>query len=39
MGYRMFSDNPLSEPIVVYCQLEAEENMSMKFYLKFKSFH
>ena len=30
---------PLSEPRKTYCQSDPEEQISMKFYLKFKSFH
>ena len=33
------SDNPLSEQIMVCCQLRPKENVVMKFSLKFKSFH
>ena len=29
----------LSEPVIVYCQLDPKEHISMKFDLKFKSFH
>ena len=39
MACRLFGDNPLSEPIMVYCQLKPKEHISMKFYLKFKGFH
>ena len=35
----MFGDKPLSEPVMVYCQLDPREHISMKLYLKFKSFH
>ena len=30
---------PLSEPVLIYCQLDPKEHISMKFYLKFKYFH
>ena len=39
MACRLISTKPLSEPILPYCQLEPKEHISMKFYLKFKSFH
>ena len=39
MDYRIFGDNPLSQPMVVYCQLYSEEHISMIFCLHFKSFH
>ena len=31
--------SPLSEPMMLYCQLDPEEHISMEFYLKFKIFH
>ena len=30
---------PLSEPVLMYCQLDTTEHISMKFYLKLKYFH
>ena len=36
---RLFGANPLSEQMMVYCQLDPEEYISMKFDLKFKSFN
>ena len=39
MACRLVGDNLLSEPMMVCCQLDPEEHISMKFYLKFKSFH
>ena len=39
MHCRLFGDNPLSEPMMVYFQLDPKEHISMKFYLKFRSFH
>ena len=38
MACRLLAGNPLSEPMIVYCQLDQKEHISMKFYLKFKSF-
>ena len=37
--HHWFSDNPLPEPMMDYCQLDHQEHISMKFYLRFKSFH
>ena len=39
MGCRLFGDTPLSEPMMVYCQFDPKERVSMKFHLNFKSFH
>ena len=39
MACRLFGDNQFSEPVMVYWQLDPKEHFSMKFYLKFKSFH
>ena len=40
MACRLFGDNPLSEPMIIYCQLDLEEYISMKnFHFKLKSFH
>ena len=36
---RLFGNNPLSEPMMVYCQLDPKEHITMKFYFKLKSFH
>ena len=38
MSCRLFGDNPLSKPVMIYCQLDPKEHISMKLYLKFKSF-
>ena len=35
MACRLFGDNSLSEPMMVYCQLDHKEHISMKIYLKF----
>ena len=32
----LFSDNPLSEPMMVCCQLDPKEHISMKFHFKLK---
>ena len=39
MVCRLFGNNPLSEPMMVYCQLDPTEHISITFYLKFKGFH
>ena len=39
MACRLFGDNPLSKPMIVYCQLDSKEHFSVKSYLKLKSFH
>ena len=31
MAYRLFGDNPVSEPMMVYWQIDPEEYISMKF--------
>ena len=36
---RLFGDNPLSEPMMTYCQLDPEEYSSIKSYLQFRSFY
>ena len=36
---RLFGTKPLSKPMLPYCQLVAKEYISVKFYLKFQSFH
>ena len=38
MACGLLGDNPLSEPLMVYCQSEHKEHIPMKFELKFKSF-
>ena len=38
MACRLISTKPLSEPMLIYCQLDPKEHISMKFYLKFKHF-
>ena len=39
MSWCLFSDKPLSDTMMVYCQLDHEEHSSMEYHLKFKSFH
>ena len=39
MACRLFSAKPLSEPMLLYCQSNPMEHISVEFYLKFKSFH
>ena len=39
MACRLFGAKPLSEPMLSYCQLDPKEYISVKFYLKFKTFH
>ena len=39
MACRLFGANPLSEPMLPYCQLDPKQCISVKFHLKFKSFH
>ena len=39
MACRLFSAKPLSAPMMTYCQLDHDEHISMKYYLKLKSFH
>ena len=39
MACRLDGTKPLSEPMLTYYQLDPEEHISMKFYLKFKYFH
>ena len=36
---QIFGAKPLSEPMMTYCQLNHKEHISMKYYLKFRSFH
>ena len=38
MAWCLFGDNPLLEPMMVYCQLDPREDISLKLYLKFKGF-
>ena len=38
MACHLFGAKPLSELMMVYCQLDPKEPISMKFYLKIKSF-
>ena len=38
MACRLFGAKPLSEPILPYCQLDHEEHISVKFYLKNQNF-
>ena len=39
MTCRLDGAKPLSEPMLIYCQLDPREHISMKFYLKFIYFH
>ena len=39
MACRLFGAKPSSEPMLPYCQLDPKECISLKFNLKFKSFH
>ena len=39
MACRLFGTKPLSEPMMTYCQFDHKEHISMKHYLKFRSFH
>ena len=39
MACCLFDAKSLSEPILAYCQFDHREHKSMKFYLKFESFH
>ena len=36
---RLIGTKPLSEPMLPYYQLDLKEHISVKFHLKFKSFH
>ena len=39
MACRLFGDKPLSKPMMVYCQLDLEEYISMSFFfLNWKVF-
>ena len=39
MACRLYSTKPLPEPILVYCQLDSREHISVKWELKFDHFH
>ena len=39
MACPLFDAKSLSEPMLPYCQLDPDEDNSVKFYLKFESFH
>ena len=39
MACRLFGDKPLSEPMLVYCQLDSWEHISVKFESEFYRFH
>ena len=39
MACRLFGAKPLSEPMMLYSQLDRKEHISVKFYLKLKSCH
>ena len=39
MAFRLFGTEPLSEPMLLYCQLDPKEHVLMKAYQKFKSFY
>ena len=39
MACRLGGAKPLSEPMLICCQLDPKQHISMKFYLKFKYFH
>ena len=39
MACRLFGAKPWSEPMLYYCQLEPQEQTSLKLYLKFEHFH
>ena len=39
MACHLFGAMPLPEPMVKYCQLDPSEHISIKFHLKFKTFH
>ena len=38
MASCLFGTKPISEPMLPYCQLDPKEHISVKFYLKFKTF-
>ena len=39
MAWHQTSDKPLSEPVLIYCQLHSLEQISVKFELEFYHFH
>ena len=39
MAGRMFGAHPLSDPMLIYCQMNHKEHISRKFYLKLQSIH
>ena len=39
MACRLFGAKPLSEPMLIYCQLDSKEHISMEYYSIFKLFH
>ena len=39
MACRLFGAKPLSESMLSCCQIDTKEHVSVKFYLRFKSFH
>ena len=39
MACRLSGTEPLSKPMMTYCQLDPKGHISMKYHLKFKSFH
>ena len=39
MACRQFGAKSLSNPMLQYCQLDHKEHISVKFHLKFRSFH
>ena len=39
MASHLFGAKPVSEPLLVYCQLDPREHISVKFYLNIKGFH
>ena len=39
MACRLFGAKPLSKPMLGYCQLDHQEQTSVKFKMKYKTFH
>ena len=39
MACRLFGAKPLPEPVLVYCQLDSWEQISVKFEFEFYHFH
>ena len=39
MACHLYNTEPLSEPMLPYCQLDPKEHILVKFHLKFNSFH